>query len=110
MTGLAWVGLVVACCGAWVVPGAPEALCRSMPTATRLRKPFTLAAWPVDRPGNWSKRVNETLEESEIERLRTSVVRGRPFGGDAWVKRTASALGLLSSLRERGRLKKEINE
>ncbi len=81
-----------------------------MPTATRLRKPFTLAAWPVDRPGNWSKRVNETLEESEIERLRTSVVRGRPFGGDAWVKRTASALGLLSSLRERGRLKKEINE
>jgi len=38
--------------------------------------------------------------------LRRSVTRGAPFGDTVWQQRTATSLGLLSALRERGRPKK----
>jgi putative transposase len=53
-----------------------------------------LAAWPVERPANWLSRVNAPLGAKELGRLRTSVARGRPYGGDDWVERTAKELKL----------------
>lgn len=64
-----------------------------------------LGAWPVDRPRNWVERVNRPETAAELEALRTSAQRGRPFGGGPWIARTAKRLGLESTLRERGRPK-----
>ena len=65
-----------------------------------------LSDWPVARPRGWGRRVNAAETEAELEALRRSVERGCPFGGVAWVKRTASRLGLESTLRGRGRPRK----
>jgi putative transposase len=65
-----------------------------------------LADWPVTRPRQWSWRVNQSLQEVELNAIRTSIKRGRPLGEDDWVHRTAERLGLLFTLRERGRPRK----
>lgn len=67
-----------------------------------------LVEWPVDRPRNWMRLVNEQLPDSTTEALQASVWRGRPFGSDEWIKRTAKKLGLESTLRSRGRPKKPV--
>ncbi len=58
---------------------------------------------PVPRPLNWLELVNQPASEEELQRLRQSVERGCPYGADGWVKATAHALGLQSTLRPRGR-------
>jgi putative transposase len=65
-----------------------------------------LAAWPIDRPANWLARVNQADSEQELESLRQSVQRGRPFGQPKWQKRIAKRLGLESSYRPTGRPRK----
>lgn len=66
-----------------------------------------LCEWPVARPSGWLERVNQPQSDAELESLRTSVSRGRPFGSEAWQQRTARELGLEGSYRQRGRPKKE---
>jgi putative transposase len=39
-----------------------------------------LATWPVERPLDWAERVNQSDNERELQSLRLSVQRGRPFG------------------------------
>lgn len=58
---------------------------------------------PVRRHADWLGWVNRPQTEAEVERLRTSLDRGRPFGAEPWTGATAGALGLKSSLRPRGR-------
>ncbi len=70
-------------------------------------KPFELSAWPVDMPANWGRLVDERVEEQRLAELRVSVNRGRPFGSEAWVQRTAKRLGLMSTLRNAGRPRKQ---
>jgi putative transposase len=65
-----------------------------------------VSGWPVDRPANWVERVNEPETRAELEAMRTSVRRGRPWGEDGWVRRTAALLGLQASLNPRGRPRK----
>ena len=62
-----------------------------------------LDEWPIDRPKNWEALVDGPMAEGELEAVRTSVKRGRPFGSEQWVTRTAKALGLEYTLRPRGR-------
>jgi putative transposase len=64
-----------------------------------------LGDWPVDRPRDWVVRVNRSQGASELEALRTSVQRGRPFGDEGWVRRMAKRFDLESTLRPRGRPK-----
>jgi len=66
-----------------------------------------LEPWPVPRPQNWSALVNQLPPAPELERLRASVKRGRPFGEDAWVARTVKRLGLESTIRDPWRPKKQ---
>jgi hypothetical protein len=47
--------------------------------------------------------VNEPQCAAEPDGLRTSVVRGRPFGMDSWSKRAAQSLDLEFTLRPHGR-------
>ncbi|MDF0666868.1 MAG: transposase [Nitrospira sp.] len=64
-----------------------------------------LSDWPIDRPRNWVARVNRPETGEELEALRVSVQRGRPFGEEAWVKRMTRRFGMESTLRPRGRPK-----
>lgn len=64
-----------------------------------------LSDWPVEQPRHWLTFVNRVQGASELEALRLSVQRGRPFGDDAWVKRMATRFGMQSTLRPRGRPK-----
>ncbi len=64
-----------------------------------------LSDWPVDRPRNWVGFVNRPETGTELDALRTSVQRGRPFGDEPWQQRIAKRLDLESTLRPRGRPK-----
>ena len=66
-----------------------------------------LTAGPLSLPRQWRKAVNRAQTEAEVEVLRRCVQRGQPYGSESWVRRTASALGLESTLKARGRPKKE---
>ena len=59
-----------------------------------------LSPWPVDCPANWEARVDRPQDELALSALRASVTRGRPFGSDRWVQRTAKALGLEHTTRD----------
>ncbi len=65
-----------------------------------------LSPWPVERPADWTDRVNAALSAKELDRIRVSIERGRPYGGDTWVKRTVGALRLEHTVRPEGRPKK----
>ena len=77
---------------------------------TRPRFPPPPLLWrgeiPV-RDEKWLERVNEPLSTGDLQRLRHSVSRGRPFGGEPWTRETAILLGLESCLRPLGRPWKE---
>jgi putative transposase len=62
-----------------------------------------LSAWPVTPPRNWVIRVNRSETGEELEALRLSVQRGRPFGENSWVRWMVKRFGLESTLRPRGR-------
>ncbi|NLX20182.1 MAG: transposase [Phycisphaerae bacterium] len=74
---------------------------RKLPKAEEL-----LDDWPVDRPMGWKRAVNRPENGEELERLRTCLRRGRPYGNEPWTRRTATTLGLESTLRPVGRPKK----
>jgi putative transposase len=59
--------------------------------------------WPLDRPSDWTLRVNMPMTPAEEKVVQRSVRRGQPYGSALWQKRTASRLGLESTLRPRGR-------
>ncbi len=80
-------------------------LYRQSASATRI----PLSAWPLARPSRWKVHVNRPQSDGELETIRRSVRRGQPYGGEAWITRTAHKLGLESTLRARGRPRKEIH-
>jgi hypothetical protein len=55
-------------------------------------------------------RVNQAQTEAELEPLRESVRRGRPYGDVGRMGEATQRLGLESSLRPRGRPKKQAGE
>jgi putative transposase len=62
-----------------------------------------LSPWPIERPTNWTVRVNAPLSARDLERVEVSIERSRPFGSDDWVRRTTSRLGLEHTIRPEGR-------
>ena len=58
-----------------------------------------LENWPVETPRNWKSIVNEWIEEVEMEKLRVSVARGRPYGGERWVAKVVKRMGLEQTIR-----------
>ena len=57
---------------------------------------------PVERPDDWLVWTNEAQSADEEAALRLSIRRSRPYGGKAWIMKTATALGLEQSLRNPG--------
>ena len=66
-----------------------------------------LSDWPMPLPRDWLAWLNRAETEAELQALRRSVNRGRPYGSDQWVERVVSKLGLAWSIRPRGRPRKE---
>ena len=66
-----------------------------------------LSSWPLPRPRTWLDHVNRAETTQELEALRKAVRRGYPFGDPRWQKRTAKRLSLESTLRPRGRPRKQ---
>ena len=65
-----------------------------------------LSQWPMERPKDWIQFVNEPERESELEDMRSSAQRGRPYGSEDWVIKIAKQLGLGSTMNPRGRPKR----
>ncbi len=62
---------------------------------------------PGGLPEDWADWVNRPQSEPELAALRRCVQRGRPFGREPWVRRFARQFGLGSTLRPRGRPRKD---
>ena len=65
-----------------------------------------LTECPAKKPANWLRLVNAKVGDAQVERLRESIQRGRPYGSERWVKATAKKLGAQSSLRDPWRPRK----
>ncbi|GAA4456425.1 transposase [Novipirellula rosea] len=70
--------------------------------------PKLLSPWPIPRSPNWLRRVNEALDDKELDQIRWSIRRGSPLGQSSWVESIARRLDLESTLRPRGRPKKQV--
>jgi putative transposase len=68
-----------------------------------------LAAWPLPRKSSWVEHVNSAQTEAELQALRLSIQRCSPFGDEGWTDHTVRELGLESTVRPRGRPKKQEN-
>ena len=72
-------------------------------------KPISLSEGPLALPSRWKMMVENpgAVDDGVVEQIGVSVERGRPLGDANWTAHTAGALGLESTLRPRGRPKKE---
>ena len=62
---------------------------------------------PVAVADDWLHMVNKRQTEAELQAVRVSVARGRPYGSAGWVARVVKRLGLPSTVRPRGRPRKQ---
>jgi putative transposase len=62
---------------------------------------------PIELPVAWDKYVDEPLTEKELKKLRQAVNRQSPYGSCEWQIQACKELGLESTIRPRGRPKKE---
>ncbi len=69
-----------------------------------------LQPWPVDRPRNWLAGVNRLMDEEALQCVQQSVTRGVPLGHQTWRARIAGRLGLDTTLRPRGRPRRDAQK
>lgn len=62
-----------------------------------------LSSWPVEMPDNYLEWVNQSQPKEEIENIRYSLKRNRPFGGETWISKMVKTFGLENTLRNPGR-------
>jgi putative transposase len=65
--------------------------------------PAAITPAPVPMPSYWRHLVNEPQSTAELEAIRTSVNRQRPFGDAEWATRRSSELGIAQTLKDIGR-------
>lgn len=64
-------------------------------------------AVPIELPGEWDRYVDEPFTEAELDGIRMSVNRQTPFGDITWQMKICKAFGLESTMKRKGRPKKE---
>ncbi|MBI1819543.1 MAG: transposase [Nitrospirae bacterium] len=62
--------------------------------------------WQVEYPPDWRHWIETPLSDQELSQIRTSVNRQAPYGEPDWQTNVAKTLGLVSTLRPRGRPQK----
>lgn len=81
---------------------------RGRKTSEGERPPLTPP--PGGLPTDWPEQVNRPQSEEELAVIQRCIQRGAPFGGEQWVKTMAAELGLDSTLRSRGRPRRETEK
>jgi len=76
-------------------------------TCGHRQKSMILSDWPVERPRDWVRRVNQPETQTELDALRCCVRRSQPFGSKPWVDQMVGKLGLEWTVRPRGRPRKQ---
>ena len=69
---------------------------------TLLSKPY------MELYEDWVEYVNTPMREGELHTVRNSVNRQAPLGDEKWQVETATKYGMLSTLNERGRPRKDV--
>jgi putative transposase len=92
---------------AGLVPRAEDWLWSSLHQRARQAPAALLADWPLPQPSDWTQYVNQPQTDAELEAIHRCLHRGSPYGSAAWAEETAKQLGLQSTLRRRGRPRKE---
>lgn len=64
--------------------------------------------FPIDLPRDWTQYVDNPLTLRELTKLRKSTNRGTPYGAPSWQIEVSEKLGLVSTLKPRGRPPKNI--
>ncbi len=65
-----------------------------------------LDEWPIDMPKDYIDLINiqeDEKENQELDSLRYSVNKGKPYGSNDWTNRMISRFNLGSTLRGAGR-------
>lgn len=65
-----------------------------------------LAPWVIEPPHDYLIQVDQALSEKQLRQIRSSVVKGAPFGNDRWVTDQVAAHDLSYTARSAGRPKK----
>ena len=65
-----------------------------------------LDEWPISIPEDYIELVNIPQTNEELESLRYSANKGKPYGSKVWVSRMIDRFNLMSTLRSPGRPKK----
>ena len=66
-----------------------------------------LDAGPKRLPTDWLELVQAAVETPEQETIEHCIKRGCPYGSQQWIQTTSTELGLESTLRSRGRPRKD---
>jgi hypothetical protein len=65
-----------------------------------LRQPTRILSYcSLSWPANGTARVSAPLTRKELDRVRVSIERGRPYGEEEWVRESVKDLGLEYSVR-----------
>ena len=89
----------------FLVPKAEEWQWSSLYSRCNSRYVIPLHEWPILRPEDWIKLVNQPQTQSEVLALKKALQKGTPFGSKEWQERIADDLGLQKTLRPQGRPK-----
>ncbi len=65
-----------------------------------------LSSWPIGEPKDYLSFVNTLQPKEEEENIRVSVVKGKPYGKDAWSTQIIKKFNLEPTTRPKGRPKK----
>lgn len=75
------------------------------------KKPrVNLVKLPTRLPRKWETLVDEPMNKSVTDHIKTSITRSRPLGDAAWTRSSASRHGLVHTLNPIGRPRKTADE
>ena len=66
-----------------------------------------ISAGPVPLPPKWGRLVDLLPNEPDLKKLENCMRRGCPYGHEDWIDKVVKEMDLESTLRPRGRPKKE---
>ena len=62
-----------------------------------------LSSWPVPEPRDYLEWLNRPQPKEEIENIRYTIQRSRPYGSETWTSKAVGQYGLENTMRRRGR-------
>ena len=72
---------------------------------TEKQKKF-LSPWPVEEPDDYREWLNRSEAKEEIENIRYSIKRSKPYGSEEWVQKIIKKFGLETTVKDPWRPKK----